>query len=543
MAEVQVILGLLVVMGLLLALAHKLQIAYPILLVLGGLLIGLIAWLTPGFPRIELEPDIVLLLFLPPIIQAASFFTPIRDFRSNLRAIGLLAIGLVLFTTLVVGLVAHLTIGELSWAAAFVLGAIVAPPDAVAATAIAARLRLPRRVVTVLEGESLVNDATAIVAYRVALTAVSSGTFSPGGAAIQFLIAAVGGILVGVVISWLAEQILKVINDTSTTLIFSFLTGYATYILAERVTASGVIAVVTLGLLQGRAWRSNTVLLSPQTRVQVELVWDSVISLFNGILFILLGLQLPIVMEGVLKDYAAATLALYAVIVCLTVILARIVWMPLGTYLPRLLFKKIRENDPNPPVQYPIVLAWTGMRGVVSLAIALSIPDNATAPFPVRDLIIFLTFCVILATLVIQGLTLPPLIRLLKIPGDTTHAREDAKARWMAAKAGQERLLEVCRREGANPEMIQELVQHYDARIRRFSARYQGKNDEVAEEWADKYVLLQQELLQVEFEAVVKLRNSGVISDEVLHEVQRDLDLELIRLDADHTEMEEVEAS
>ena len=208
-------------------------------------------------------------------------------------------------------------------------------------------------------------------------------------------------------------QLLKFINETSTTLIFSFLIGYGAYLAAETVHASGVIAVVTLGLVQGRAWRQNTINLSPQTRVQVELVWDSVISVFNGILFILIGLQLPFVLKAALKDYSAWTLLFYAAVVCLTVIMARIIWMPFGVYAPRFFFKKIRERDPYPPFQYPIVLAWTGMRGVVSLAIALSIPETLPdgSPFPGADLIIFLTFCVILVTLVGQGLTLPPLIR------------------------------------------------------------------------------------------------------------------------------------
>ena len=358
----------------------------------------------------------------------------------------------------------------------------------------------------------------------------------------QFLIAAVGGVIVGLIISWFAMQLLKFINETSTTLIFSFLIGYGAYLAAETVQASGVIAVVTLGLVQGRAWRQNTINLSPQTRVQVELVWDSVISVFNGILFVLIGLQLPFVLKGALKDYSAWTLLLYAVVVCLTVIMARVIWMPFGVYAPRFFFKKIRERDPYPPFQYPIVLAWTGMRGVVSLAIALSIPETVPdgSPFPGRDLIIFLTFCVILVTLVGQGLTLPPLIRLIKLEEkDDGHAKENAKARWMAARAAQERLAEICAREGVNTRMLSELIKHYDKRIKRFSARYRGEADLQAEAWADSYVHLQQELLQVEFEAVVELRKKGIINDEVLHDVQRNLDLELIRLENEHTELED----
>ena len=536
MSEIEIILGLLLVMAGLLALANRLRVPYPILLVIGGLVIAFVTNLF-GVHPIELEPEIIFVVFLPPIVQSAAFFTPIRDFKSNISSIGLLAVGLVLFTTAVVAVVAHALIPELSWAAAFVLGAIVAPPDAVAATSIASRLHLPRRIVTILEGESLVNDATAIVAYRVALAAVISGTFSFLDAGIQFVIAAVGGVVIGLAFGWIGMRIIGALRDSSVVLILSFLVGYGTYIVAERVHASGVLAVVAMGIYFGRAWnRGGEKFMTAETRLQTEAVWRGVISLFNSILFILIGLQLPVVLRNLRVEASPLTLTFYAVAVCLAVILARIVWMPFGSWLARLT-KSSREGNPYPSFASIFIVSWTGMRGVVSLAIALSIPETIAGggEFPGRSLIIFLTFCVILATLVLQGLSLPFIIRMLGVRDDGASEREQAKARWVAAKAGRQHLDGLAKEQTIAAHLLQDLMHHYEMRTRRFEARYQGLDNE-AEDFATAYAHIQQELLDVEYTAVVELRDKGVINDEVLFSVQREINLERVRLNNDHDE-------
>lgn len=529
MNEIEVILGLLVAMTALLGLANRLQIPYPILLVVGGLAIGFI----PGLPRIELMPDLIFLLFLPPIIQSAAFFTPIRDFKANIRSISLLAVALVLFTTALVAVIAHWLIPGLTWPAAFVLGAIISPPDAVAATSIAQRLKLPRRIVTVLEGESLVNDATALVAYRVAIAAVVTGVFSWQDTLLQFVVASVGGVLVGLLIGWLGRRVLHFVSDTSITLIVSFLVAYVAYLLAEQIHASGVLAVVALGLYSGRFWSFEVT--SAQTRVQVELVWDSVISLLNGLIFILIGLQLPRILEG-LSNESWVTLLLYAVVISLSVILIRIIWVFPATYLPRMLIPKIRKRDPYPLKSHVAIIAWTGMRGVVSLAAALALPltTESGAAFPQRDMIIFLTFSVIFATLVLQGLTLPVLIRWFKIEGDGSEEREESKARLVAAKAGMARLDELSKNDWVAQEMVDDLNEHYLLRIRRFKARYTESEETSYEERANAFERLQQELLQAELTAVMGLRDKGVINDEIMRRVQRELDFERLRLDNSH---------
>ncbi len=525
MKDIELVLGLLAVMIMLVALARKLQVSYPILLVLAGLVMGFV----PGLPKIELQPELVFILFLPPILQYAAYLTPTRDFRASIRSIGLLAVGLVLATMGAVALVAHLIIPGLPWAAAFVLGAIVAPPDAVAASAIAQRLQLPRRIVTVLEGESLLNDATALVAYRAALVAVTSGTFSLLEAGGNFLLAAGGGVAVGIVSGLVLIPIFRRLNnDVSVYITLTFLSGYATYILADQVfKVSGVLAVIALGLLHSQP-RFNT--MTAELRVQAFPIWDIVIFLLNGLIFILIGLQLRSVVERL--DGETFTLIWYAFAICLTVIVVRIAWVFPGTYLPRLP-KRTREHDPFPPWQHAVIVAWTGMRGIVSLASALAIPvviSEGGPPFPQRDLIIFLTFCVILATLVVQGLTLPLIIKVLKVVDDGGGEREEDKARLVAARAGKDRLHQLAQNDGISTEMVEKMGRQYEARIRRFAARYHGDQDGETEAHFSQFQRLELDLLDVELAAVIDLRNNGVINDEVLRRVQHDLDLERVRI-------------
>jgi monovalent cation/hydrogen antiporter len=519
---VLIVFSLLAAMVILVALANRLRIPYPILLVLGGLVISLI----PGLPFIELNPSLVFILFLPPILQQSAYYTPIRDFRANLRSISLLAIGLVLATMIGIAIVAHALIPGMPWAAAFVLGAIVAPPDAVAASSIAQRLKLPRRIVTVLEGESMLNDATALVSYRVAVAAVVTGVFSFWQAGAQFLISSIGGVAIGIAVALLLTPIFRrVTQDVPVFLILTFLSGYGAYLLADALQCSGVLAVVALGMFYIRV---NT--MTPELRIQGAAVWDIVVFLLNGLIFILIGLQMRSVMEQ-LSGRSLITLCWYAFVVCLTAILIRIAWVFPGTYLPRLP-ARVRTRDPFPPWQHATIVAWTVMRGVVSLASALALPlvlANGQA-FPQRDLIIFLTSSVILVTLVFQGLTLPLLIRWLKVEDDGGSEREENKARLIAAQAAQARLQELASEYGMKAEVLERINRRYENRVRLFSGRYHDNQDEAIEKHFTGFGKLELDLLETEQAALIKLRNDEVINDEVLRTVQRDLDLEWLRL-------------
>jgi monovalent cation/hydrogen antiporter len=517
---IEIILSLLFVMIILVALARRIRMPYPILLVLGGLGISFL----PELPRIELSPELVFVLFLPPILQLSAYNTPVRDFRANIRSIGLLSIALVLTTTVTIAVVAHFFIG-LSWPVAFVLGAIVAPPDAAAATSIAENLRLPRRIITVLEGESLVNDATALVAYRIAIVAVATGAFSLADAGSQFLLASAGGVVIGLGIGLILTPVFRrLTNDVPVYLTLTFLSGYGAYLLGESLHASGVVAVVTLGIFYGQP-RFNT--MTPDIRLQATAIWEIVVFLINGSIFILIGLQLPGVMEGV--SVPPLTLLWYAVVICVTLIVTRIVWVIPGTYLPRML-PGVRERDPFPPFKEVVVVAWTGMRGIVTLASALALPTINGAAFPHRDLILFLSFTVILVTLVLQGLSLPILIRGLKIVDDGSGEREEHKARLKAAIAGRARLQELIQGEQLSQQLVEKLGRYYDTRVRRYAGRYHGKLDDEAEKYFISYEQTEQDLLKAELEAIIKLRNEEIINDEILRKVQRDLDLQLLRL-------------
>ena len=509
MVVVETVLGLLVAIAGLALLARKLELPYPILLVLGGLVFALV----PGLPAVKLDPELVFLFFLPPLLYPAALFTSWRDFRANLRPITLLAFGLVLFTTLLIGWLAHWLTG-MPLAAGFVLGAIVSPSDAVAATAITERLRVPQRIVTVLEGESLVNDATALVALRFAIAAVATGSFSLLHAGEQFLLAGGGGILFGLGIGWLAVQVQSRLDDPPVQTTLSLLTPFAAYLPADRLNLSGVLAVVSAGLYVG--WRAPEIV-SARTRLHVGPFWETLVFLLNGLVFILIGLQLPAVMDR-LAGHSRVVLLGYAVVVCGAVIMARIVWVFPATYLPRLLFPHIRRNDPYPNWRGVAIVAWTGMRGVVSLAAALALPLT----LPGRDLILFLTFSVILATLVMQGLSLPLLIRWLRVGNDHVHEREERHARLQANHAALTRLKELA----GTTELaaMDRLRGEYEDRIRQLEVCDTEPDDQPARLHTSAYQKLLAEMLVIERRAIIRLRNERVINDNVLRRIQKDLD-------------------
>ncbi len=523
-SSIQIVLGLLVAVGVLVVVARRIDVPYPILLVIGGLLLGLI----PGLPAIELRPELVLLLFLPPLLYWESLNTSFRDFLANLRSISLLAIGLVIATTCTVAVTAHTVVG-LSWPTAFVLGAIVSPTDTVAAAAIAQRLALPRRLNTVLSGESLVNDATALVVYATAVATVTEGSFSLLNAGLEFFKASIGGVLLGLAVAWCIFQIRRYLHDPPVENTLSLLSGFAAYIPATALGLSGVLSVLAMGIYLGR---KGPTIVSSQTRVQAEQIWQIVVFLLNGLIFILIGLQLNSVLTQ-LKATSITTLLLDALVISVTVIVTRMIWVFPGTYVPRFLSRRIREKDPYPSWRSTVIVGWTGMRGGVSLATALALPlaVHGKAPFPNRDIIIFLTFSVILATLVLQGLTLPQLIRRLRLPTDDSAEREEAKARLKAARSALARLDELSTEEWVEQEMVDDLRLHFSDQDRRFTARYHGTEDGADQEHrATAYQRLKMELISAERHTIIDLRNQGIINDEVMRKIQHDLDLEELRL-------------
>jgi Na+/H+ antiporter len=523
--EQLVLLGLLVALAALLVAAPVLRIPYPIFLVLGGLALGFV----PGVPSLELPPDVVLVAILPPLLYAAAFFTSLRDLRANVREISILSIGLVLATMGAVAVVAHEAIAGMSWSTAFVLGAVVSPTDPIAATAIMRRFGVPRRVVAVVEGESLVNDGTALVLYRVAITAAVTGSFSFWDASWRFLWNVSGGIAIGIVVGFLVAAVRRRLDNPPVEITIALMTGYLAFIPANAAEASGVLAAVTAGIYLG--WRTPE-LTSVQTRLQGLAVWEIFVFVINALLFALIGLQLSGILDA-LSGVTSGDLAWYALLVTGTVVLTRMMWVPVFTYVPRWIFRRLGERDPAPPISEPILISWSGMRGAVSLAAALAIPltTDAGAAFPQRELIIFLTFCVILATLVIQGLSLPALIRALRVEPDHLDEKEDTKARIHAAEAALARLEELVDQDWVREDTAERMRGFYSFRRDRFASRFDAESDGAIEERSQNYQRLRRELLEAERAAIVALRRQGIINDDAMRRLQRDLDLEDARLE------------
>jgi CPA1 family monovalent cation:H+ antiporter len=515
--------GLLAAGLLLLSIAQFVRIPYPILLVLGGLALAFI----PGVPHIQLRPEIVLVAVLPPLLYGSAYFTSLRELRANWRPIGALAIGLVLMTMVAVAGVAHEVIG-LDWATSFVLGAIVSPTDPTAATAILRRLGLPRRLIAVVEGESLVNDGTALVAYRFAVIAVVTGSFSLANATGRFFVNVIGGIAIGLAVGYLIRQLRRRLDNPPVEITVALLSGYFAYLPAQAAGVSGVLAAVTVGVYMG--WYTPE-LTTPQTRMQGQAVWEIVFVLLNGLLFALVGLQLPGILDS-LSGRSTATLLGWAALVCLVVIAVRFVWV-FALACVSLFVGKARSEDPAPSWSQKTILAWSGMRGAVSLAAALALPltTHAGTHFPDRELIVFLTFGVIFGTLVVEGLSLPMVIRVLRPEDDGVEAREEAKARIHAADAAVARLDELIDEEWVRDDTADRMRRLYDFRRSRFSSRLEPDGDGSFDERSADYQRLRRELLDAEREAVVGLRREGRIDDDVMRRVVRDLDLEDLRLD------------
>jgi CPA1 family monovalent cation:H+ antiporter len=474
-------------------------------------------------PEFELQPELVFFGVLPPLLYSSAFFTSLRELRSNVRPIGLLALGLVLATTVGVAVVAHAFIDGLSWPSAFVLGAIVSPTDPLAASSIARRFGVPGRLVTIVEGESLVNDGTGLVLYRVAVAAVITGSFSAFYTGGLFLVTAGGGIAFGLIVGWLVRQIRRRLDNPPAEITISLLTGYVAFIPADLMGVSAVLAAVTAGVYLG--WYTPE-LTSAQVRLQGRAVWEIVQYLLNALLFVLVGLQLPVVLDA-LGDVPALRLLGYAVLVSLTVILLRFAWVFVVLHAPKVIARRVSNW------RGAVFVSWAGMRGAVSLAAALALPletDDGSV-FPGRALILFLTFSVILATLVGMGLTMPLVIRRLGLEDDGLESREDAKARIHAAEAALARLEVLVQEDWVRDDTAERMRGAYRFRTTRFRARLDDGDDGAIESRSQDYQRLRRELLDAERDALSALRRSGVISNDVWLRVGRDLDLEDQRLD------------
>jgi monovalent cation/hydrogen antiporter len=517
-----VVFGLLLGIAGLAVLARLLGVPYPITLVLGGSVIGFI----PGVPSVELEPELVLLIFLPPLLYGAAFFTSLRDLRRNARPIALLSIGLVFATMGAVAVVAHEVIG-LGWGPSFVLGAIVSPTDAVAPAEIMRRIGAPRRLVTVVEGENLTNDWTALVLYRFAVAAVVTGSFSLAEASVKFVLTGVGGLLIGLAAGWIIKQVRSRIDDPPTEITISILSGYAAYLPAEQIGASGVIAAVTVGVYMG--WHTPQ-LTTPLMRIQGMSVWEILTFLLNAVLFLLVGLQLPNVIDDI-SGYSAWELIGWGLLISFVVVVVRLLWGFTVTYLIRAIDRRAVQRERRAGARERLVIGWAGMRGAVSLAAALALPleTDAGAPFPERDLLILLAYAVILVTLVGQGLTLGPLINRLGVADDGSEEREELAARIRLAEAALARLDEVAGEDWVRDDTVDRVRGMFDYRRRRFAARENGDGDGY-EERTGAYQRLMHELFEAQREKLIGMRNSGDISDEVRRRVERELDLEESRL-------------
>jgi CPA1 family monovalent cation:H+ antiporter len=506
-------------------LSRWLDVPYPIPLVIGGLALGLI----PGMPDVELDPDLVLLVFLPPLLYSAAFFSDLRALRDNVRPLSMAAIGMVLATTGGVAVLAHEVIG-LNWAMSFALGAIVSPTDPVAATVIMRRVGAPRRIVNLIEGESLLNDASALVAYRVAVAAAVGGSFSAVDAGLEFAGAAAGGIAIGLAVGFLVTEIRRRIEDTTTEITISLFTAYAAFLPADELGLSGVLAAVTAGIYLG--WKAPEIA-SPDMRLQGLAVWEVLTFLLNATLFILIGLQLPVIVDG-LDAYSTGEAVGYAALVCAAVIGMRFLWLFTMPYVIRALDRRPTQRQRRVSAAQRVVVGWAGMRGAVSLAAALALPleTDAGAALPGRDLILFITFALILVTVVGEGLTLPALIRRLGVLEDGSEEElEEAKARHAAALAGIARAEELDGEDWTNADTLERVRRLREFRIRRLKIRLGKIEDDGAEDRSLSYQRVMHEIYSAERTALVELRNSGGISAEVMRRIERELDLEETRLE------------
>jgi len=530
MQALELILILLAVTAALQIVAERYSIPLPALLILAGLILAV----TPGLPRVELDPDIIFLIFIPPLLYWAALTASLRDLSRNLRSISLLAVGLVLATMIVVAWVAHAIFPEMTGSSAFVLGAIVSPPDAVAVSAVTRRLGLPNAINTILNGESLLNDATAFVAYRMAVAAVVAGTFSIWQAGFRFVWTGVGAIALGLVIGWLIGRLRPLIGQTPLVEnTISLLTPFVAFIPAERLGLASVLTVVATGLYLGRR---GPKVVSAVTRLQTIAMWEMLVFILEGLIFIIVGLELRNVLQA-LTGHSLSRLIYYTVVLSAVMIAVRIGFVFVGSYLPRFIGGHRRgrsKAEPYPPWREVLFVGWAGMRGGDSLVIALALPlvTQLGGPFPARDLIIFLTFGVILISLVVQGFSLVPITRWLKLTADTAAAdNEESKARLRSAQAALRYLIEISDKQPATSDgVVDKLRQHHEHRIHRLTSEKVNNESQTDARYQADYRRIRLEMISAERRQIVSLRDKSEINDDVMRRIQQDLDLEEVLL-------------
>jgi monovalent cation/hydrogen antiporter len=516
----ELILGLLIAVAALVTIARRLGITYPIFLVIGGLVLGLV----PGVPSVHVDPDLIFLIVLPPLLYIAAFFTAVRSLRANLGTISSLAVGLVIASACAVAAVAHALIPAIPWPVAFALGAMVAPPDAIAATAITARLAAPRQIVTILEGESLLNDATALTIYSIALVVAAGGVFSPATAVVTFAGAMLGGCAIGVAVGWVVAHIRARLEDTPVEMTISLLTPYAAFLPADRLDASGVIATVAAGLYLGHR---GSHIMGADARLTGRAVWETITFLLNGFVFIVMGFEVPLLLRA-LSPSLAIRLVGIGVAVTLVLILVRALWIVGTVFLPQ----RIRGRPDA--FGCSLVLSWTGMRGVVSLAAALALPLTLPTggPFPGREALVIVTLTVIVLTLLGQGLPLPWLIRALRLGKDIGLREEEARARQRLVEAATRRIDELYPVWPGHHPLLDQLRETY----RHRSEHVERQRDPSVGDEEDRELIEHREIrrtvIDAEREALLRLRAEGEVNDEMLRDLERELDLEERRMDA-----------
>lgn len=506
--------------------SNKYKFPFPIVLVISGIVISLI----PGLPLISIDPEIIFIIFLPPLLYSAAWNTSWHSFKTSFRPITMAAVGLVLFTTALVALTAYFLIPGLSWPLCFLIGAIVSPPDAVAATTLTKGLGLSPRLITILEGESLVNDASGLIAYKYALAAIATGNFILWKAGLNFLIVVTAGIAVGLIVGLILYIIhKKFVCDPVVEVTLTLLTPFAAYLLAEYFHVSGILAVVTAGLYL--SFRSGQ-MFSHQSRIMAYSVWEVVTFILNSLIFILLGLQLRSVLQGI-EEYPTSSIILYGVVLSAVVIIVRFIWVLPGTMLPLYFSRKIMQREDFNKRNF-IVFGWAGMRGVVSMAAALALPltlGNNT-PFPHRNLVIFLTFCIILSTLLLLGFTLPWVIKKLKIPRYSMAAEEYEVRNNVVTETIShiEEHLSLLQ-----DDLLNNIKSKYEVKYNRLQktdlpSNYFGKGKTLAGNIFNEYSQLQLDLISVERRTLDRLHKEGRTSDEILRKIEKELDLEETRL-------------
>lgn len=517
--------AMLMTLALVALLARRIATPYPILLVIGGLCLTLV----PGVEPPALDPELILLFFLPPLLYYESFHFSWRDFRRWLQPILMLAVGLVAVTACAVAVVAKLLLPELSWASAFILGAIVSPTDTVAAMAVIRRLRIPRRITALLGGESLVNDATALVTFQLAVRVVLLGQFSAADVGVHFAWTAVAGIAVGVVVGWAAARVNMLVQDSTILFVFSLLTPYIAFVVADAVEASGVVAVVVAGFFV--AWRIHTI--AADTRYQLYAVWRLLTFVIDGLSFVLVGATLPRLVEGSGATAALTSVLWAGALITLTVIVLRVLWVFPAVYVPLTWSRRQRLRQGGYPAPHNVgLVAWCGMRGAVSLAAGLSVPMLAgDQPFPGRDTIVICTVCVVIGTLIVQGLTLPAMIRLLGIRGDEHADEEERLARVSMIQAALSHLDEL-RQQGAPADYV--LLDHVERTyMERLTLLINRPTNTPASDRPPMDVFaVECRTVAAERERLLELRDRADINDQVQAKLQEELDVTEMRLQA-----------